>query len=228
MKIAFDFKKRYVIIILVLIGVTLVIAAVPNPGHALDELEVPSSCVDGNVVKLSSGVWVCGVDGGGSGGSVNSVTGSDFIVATPTTGDVVVSLNSCTVTEPYLAWNGVNWVCSSGPGSSGGVPAGAIMMFESTCPSGWSLYIAMQGRFPRGEPSSNPGSLDSGGSDDAVVVSHNHKLYKTGAGSQLPLEAVTQGGFIGPGTTLVTTTEGVSGTGKNMPAYREVIFCKKN
>jgi hypothetical protein len=114
-------KKRYFVFVLILLGVAFVIAAVPNPGHALTELEVPAGCANGNVVKLSSGVWVCGIDGGGSGGAVNSVTGGDFILANPTTGDVIVDLESCTGAEPYLSWSVADseWKCSTGTGASG-------------------------------------------------------------------------------------------------------------
>jgi hypothetical protein len=46
------------------------------------------------------------------------------------------------------------------------------MMFAQACPTGWTEYQAMRGRFPRGEQPGGP--LDKGGSDDAVLVSHTH------------------------------------------------------
>lgn len=60
--------------------------------------------------------------------------------------------------------------------SAGIIPTGAIMMFASACPSGWSEYSAMRGKFPRGEPTGNSGSLGTGGSDNAVIVSHTHSV----------------------------------------------------
>ncbi len=33
-----------------------------------------------------------------------------------------------------------------------GVPSGMIAMFERECPSGWTRYEALDGRFPRGAP----------------------------------------------------------------------------
>jgi hypothetical protein len=62
------------------------------------------------------------------------------------------------------------------------VPTGMIAMFAGACPGGWSEYAALRGRVPRGEPAGNAGSLDMGGSDDAVVVSHTH-AGMTGGGA---------------------------------------------
>ncbi|HUS68664.1 MAG TPA: hypothetical protein VMZ28_29210 [Kofleriaceae bacterium] len=56
------------------------------------------------------------------------------------------------------------------------VPSGMIAMFAGSCPNGWTEQTAMRGRFPRGEPGGDPGSLGNGGSDDAVVVSHSHSV----------------------------------------------------
>jgi hypothetical protein len=56
------------------------------------------------------------------------------------------------------------------------VPRGMIAMFAGACPTGWAPYAPLQGRVPRGEPAYNAASLDTGGSDDAVVVAHTHGL----------------------------------------------------
>ncbi len=55
-----------------------------------------------------------------------------------------------------------------------GVPAGAIVMFAGSCPAGWTEYAPLRGRFPRGEGSGDPKSLDAAGSDDSSVVAHSH------------------------------------------------------
>ena len=51
-----------------------------------------------------------------------------------------------------------------------------IALFDSACPAGWSRYAGLDGRVPRGEPTGDSTSLDQGGSDDAVVVGHDHGL----------------------------------------------------
>ena len=55
-------------------------------------------------------------------------------------------------------------------------PTGMISMFDVACPAGWSPYAALNGRIPRGEVTGDPASLDTGGSDDAVVVAHDHAV----------------------------------------------------
>jgi hypothetical protein len=54
------------------------------------------------------------------------------------------------------------------------VPVGMISMFAGACPGGWTEYMPLRGRVPRGEPMGNTAALDNGGSDDAVVVNHTH------------------------------------------------------
>ena len=55
---------------------------------------------------------------------------------------------------------------------AGSIPSGMISMYNSTCPVGWTYLSAMENKMPRG--SSTYGS--TGGSDDAVVVSHLHSV----------------------------------------------------
>jgi hypothetical protein len=54
------------------------------------------------------------------------------------------------------------------------VPRGMISMFAGDCPPGWSEFTALRGRVPRGEPDGNAQALESGGSDDAILVQHSH------------------------------------------------------
>lgn len=140
----------------------------------------------------------------------------------------------------------------------GTVPSGGIVMFAGNCPSGWTEYTALRGRFPRGEPSGNVGSLDTGGSDDAVVVAHTHTIdppatstSTAGAHTHTSPIHVFAGGTVGGFGAVITggstTTSsagshshtvdiapftsgstGVSGVGANVPKYKEVIFCMKN
>lgn len=144
-----------------------------------------------------------------------------------------------------------------GGGGSGNVPSGMIAMFAGACPAGWSEYTSMRGRVPRGEPTGDTGSLNQGGSDDAIVVSHNHSGSVSGntnnSGNHTHSYSVSTtwsvanasngGGGIRPPSSATWTTgaagnhnhsfsanfntnsAGSSGTGKNIPAYQEVIFC---
>ena len=134
------------------------------------------------------------------------------------------------------------------------VPPGMIAMFAVSCPTGWTEYTAMRGRFPRGEPNGDAASLGSGGSDDEVVVSHSHTTGS--AGSHAHTQNVTANEGLCPGSGLsrrdfvqdtaaslcnypqTTTstdgshshsvsTTGVSGAGANRPAFQEVIYCRK-
>lgn len=59
------------------------------------------------------------------------------------------------------------------------VPPGMIAMFAGICPHGWTVYGPLRGRFPRGEPGADPASLNTGGNDDAIVVSHTHNYSGT-------------------------------------------------
>lgn len=56
------------------------------------------------------------------------------------------------------------------------VPAGMIAMFGGACPAGWAEYTPLRGRVPRGEPAGDLQALDSGGTDDLIVVSHSHPV----------------------------------------------------
>lgn len=59
---------------------------------------------------------------------------------------------------------------------------GAIVAFAGNCSTGWLLADGtagtpdLRGRFLRGEPNANVNSLDFGGNDNAIVVSHDHNI----------------------------------------------------
>jgi hypothetical protein len=78
------------------------------------------------------------------------------------------------------------------------IPPGMIAMFASACPTGWSEYTALRGRFPRGEAAGSATSLDAGGTDDAVVVAHGHSVSGTAAdaGAHSHTYSATTGGPI--------------------------------
>ncbi|MBI4009691.1 MAG: hypothetical protein HY361_00655 [Candidatus Aenigmarchaeota archaeon] len=96
-----------------------------------------------------------------------------------------------------------------GLSSGGSIPSGMIAMFAQACPSGWSEYTALRGRFPRGEPTGNAGSLGQGGSDNAIVVTHTHTVNPPST------TTTSSGAHTHTAGSFVTTAyaEGASGTG---------------
>ncbi len=126
-----------------------------------------------------------------------------------------------------------------GSGSSGGFVTGMIMMFSGTsAPTGWVLCNGSNGtpdlrdRFIVGAttiggtgtyPGVGVGS--TGGSADAVVVSHNHAMRVVGV-SGSGAGGVSDAGPWGSGS-YSTDDEGVSGTNKNLPPYYALAFIMK-
>jgi microcystin-dependent protein len=157
-----------------------------------------------------------------------------------------------------------------------GAPTGGLIMWStSTAPTGWLLcngasvstttYAALfaivgytfggsgasfnlpnyVNRFPIGA-GSTAALAATGGSNDAVVVSHNHTATSTDSGHAHSLPAVfyqsSPNGFAGAGgagqtvsatgtgTANITTTiasQGVSGTNANLPPYLSINFIIK-
>ena len=82
---------------------------------------------------------------------------------------------------PY-ALEAASAVSASGTLAQQVVPSGMIAMFAGSCPAGWSEYMPLRGRFPRGEPTGDVTSLGMGGTDDAVVPAHTHTITGTTSG----------------------------------------------
>lgn len=228
-------------------------AVVIAPDTTYMQRRIGSTCPVGQSIRAiaADGTVTCEVDD--SGGAVNAVTAGSGIFVSPTTGTVIVSADtsvlqrriasSCPAGESMRAIGVDGTVTCEVDDVGDGVPSGAIMMFVSTCPSGWSEYTAMRGRFARGEESGNSGSLDQGGSDDAIVVSHSHHTVAAGVVTNDVLggyphlaEETTAGGdteydLAGTYSTPTlgeTSTVGSDGTGANRPAFQEVIYCMKS
>ena len=146
------------------------------------------------------------------------------------------------------------------------LPYGTIIMWHGTAatiPTGWALCNGsnstpnLVGMFIRGANADT--ALTSGGTDDAVVVSHNHSATSTvtdpghyhlagaddlvgasAGGDQNTKEGVYNypgsptnntviTNTVGTGITVTTTVDsnGVSGTGKNIPAYYALCYIMK-
>ena len=137
--------------------------------------------------------------------------------------------------------------------SASSIPSGAIMMFKSACPTGWSEDSSFRDKVARWESTGNAGDIWTGGSDDAVVVSHTHTASSASAGSHShtyqklictdsPKEITIDGTdgncsythSFATSTSWVHThwitvnTNGSSWTNANIPSYQEVIFCVKD
>ncbi len=92
---------------------------------------------------------------------------------------------------------------------SGGAPSGAIMIFESGCPNGWSRFSALDGRYPRGSPSYG----STGGSS-----SHNHDLARSGSYRGAIVEDRDKD------QQLHKYTE----SSNHIDPYLEVVYCQKD
>jgi hypothetical protein len=97
--------------------------------------------------------------------------------------------------------------------------------------NGWAICngqngtIDMRGRVPVGYDPVNYPIGSTGGSKDAVLVEHDHEVV--GYSGTLPLAQGGGVGMLGANTTLTTSTEGVSGVGKNMQPYIVVLYIQK-
>ena len=123
--------------------------------------------------------------------------------------------------------------------AAGGIPSGMIAMFATACPSGWTRFTALDGRFPYGAAS-------YGATGGASTHTHGYKddvLGTDGSGAvplQIPLPNAWRNyqslfGLIASQMTMTystafrvweqaKTTEAAS----PLPPYLGVIWCKKN
>lgn len=155
----------------------------------------------------------------------------------------------------FSASNGITYIYEDGRWLSVGsdftfpvIPTGLITMWSGSAasiPSGWALCDGtnntpdLRDRFLVGSGSTYSIG-DTGGSADAVVVSHNHSITDPGhAHTYVPASGrnVSDGGVSGalPGSTttgsqttgITINSEGESGLGKNLPPYFSIAFIMK-
>jgi hypothetical protein len=133
-----------------------------------------------------------------------------------------------------------------GSSASGTVPVGGIIMWSgsvASIPTGWSLCDGnndtpnLQDKFIVGAGSGYAVAA-TGGSADAVVVSHTHGITDPGHNHTVPTvrngnTASGSGDDGGSNTNSISSTrttgitinsEGESGTGKNLPPYYALAF----
>lgn len=228
-------------------------AVIVAPDTNYMQRRISSTCSAGQSIRAiaADGTVTCEVDDNSD--AVSAVTAGTGIFVSPTTGTVIVSADtsvmqrriasSCPAGESMRAIGADGSVTCEVDDVGTDVPSGAIMMFVAACPSGWSEYTAMRGRFARGEDSGDAGSLDQGGSDDEIVVSHTHHTVAAGVVNNDLLgyyphlaEETTAGGdteydlggtYSSP-TLGETSVAGSDGTGANKPRFQEVIYCMKS
>lgn len=146
-----------------------------------------------------------------------------------------------------------SWVAPS----TDGVPSGAILLFDAACPAGYTRFVALDNRFPRGnsvygatggaESHVHTASGSSGNAGD-----HSHTFSGTTASSGSHNHATTMNTFAGGAVSAVisladagahdhtysgstasvlahshTVSVSVDSSG-NLPPYLNMIYCKKN
>jgi hypothetical protein len=97
-----------------------------------------------------------------------------------------------------------------------------IAMFDGACPSGWTEVTAFRNRFVRGHDGDSSYG-ETGGSD-----THDHSYSGTTGG---PSDEECHKYSLICELSSNTHTHDYSGTtdtSSNIPAFREVVFCKKN
>ena len=111
------------------------------------------------------------------------------------------------------------------------VPSGMVAMFDTTCPSGWIRFTALDGRVPRGASAAGA----TGGAD-----THTHSVSGTTsnesdgryliANAGGPMDRICGGDGSCPTTRVSHThTVNMATTGaSSWPPYYEVVWCKKN
>ena len=150
----------------------------------LDDVDT-TGAADTKILKHNGTQWVVADDDSGSGATtIDGLTDTNLNTSNLGSGQV-------------LQHDGSKWVNADAPG---GVPSGTIVMFNSaTAPSGWALCDGnnntpdLRDKFIVGAGNSyNQGS--TGGSKDAVVISHSHGAGNLGT-SNTGSHSHTSGNF---------------------------------
>lgn len=117
------------------------------------------------------------------------------------------------------------------------VPSGAVMAFDlASCPPGWSLYAAANGKVIVGLSSSDSefNSLGKTGGEKshalsiAEMPSHTHNYIGGRGGPYSSYGAYSADPAAYMYTTYSTGARGGSGAHNNLQPYVTLIYCKKN
>jgi microcystin-dependent protein len=216
--------------------------------------------LDGSNGITTPQILNAGANGSGNIGSANAYFGTLFVTTLPnitTTGNLSVTGTTTLTgvpTAPTPAITTANTQIATTAFVRNILPTGVILMWSgsvASIPSGWLLCNGASGtpdlrdRFVVGAGSTYAVAA-TGGTADAVVVSHNHTATSTDSGhthgftasvtnSSTPTGPAGAGGTVSSsttatGTAVITTTvatAGVSGTGQNLPPYYALAYIMK-
>jgi hypothetical protein len=147
-----------------------------------------------------------------SGSGVSQSAGGTTISGLGHTHTVNVTVGSASNLPLYRQLNIIRSDTNAEPAT---LPAGVIGIFDTTLPSGWSVYTAQNGFYPRGE-----NSVATGGNN-----THNHGLTITIGNATGDLQGTSSGQ---PQPSAVSghthTASGNSSTVNHEPPYIEVVF----
>ncbi len=125
------------------------------------------------------------------------------------------------------------YICSGGswkpaPGKLGAIPSGMIAMFDTSCPTGWTRFSALDSKVPFGGAAYGA----TGGS-----ATHTHTMSVGGPpfGPLAVFSSYCGGPPCDSGTGLAEFNPGklyvlppIASTVSNLPPYLTVIWCKKD
>ncbi len=114
------------------------------------------------------------------------------------------------------AYRNLRVIQSNSAGEPTSIPAGALMIFDSTLPAGWTRYSALDNRYPRGE-----NAIGNAGSS-----THRHAISgSTGAAQGTSVNSRNGGTQVtSAANTHTHTVSGNSGYTNHEPPYITVIF----
>ncbi len=168
---------------------------------------------------------------------VLSPTGVDWQNVAPHI-EVNVSGQTLLPREPV---NSTAYALMCGSVADGSVFAGMIAMFAGACPTGWTVYAPLEGRFPVGQDPNNPAQFALGASGGQLT--HAHGISSDGAhdhdgwtgGPNRQIESDGGRNFVSPigeHTHSISTDgdhnhTGTTATVSSLPPYLSMVFCQK-
>ena len=111
------------------------------------------------------------------------------------------------------------------------IPSGMIAIFDTTCPSGWMRFAALDGRVPRGASVAGAtGGVDTHTHSVSGTTSNESDGRYLIANVGGPMDRICGGDGSCPTMRISHThTVSMATTGaSNWPPYYEVVWCKKN
>ena len=176
-----------------------------------------------------------------------TVATSDTAPGSPSDGDLWWNSITGILNVYYEDANSSQWVNATGRGGASptgsDVPVGGIIMYSGTdtelnALTNWKLcdgnngtpnlkdkFIIGADQYSSGWKTNVTGSLTaSGGSKDAVVVSHSHTWQRQDAENDAGYRPWPASNNDVKSTDVQTSTEGVSGTDKNLPPYYTLAY----